>query len=79
MSQYAYPEMDDHIRQHRAFVVKTTELLAAARQGDEALPDKVLEYLRYWLTHHILGVDMKYKVFFAAHGVPQDPTPVSGA
>jgi hemerythrin len=44
-------------------------LLTAAKQGDEALPDKVLEFLRYWLTHHILGVDMKYKAFFGAKGV----------
>jgi hemerythrin-like metal-binding protein/PAS domain S-box-containing protein len=69
MSQYAYPDLDEHVRQHRAFVVKTTELLTAAKQGDEALPDKVLEFLRYWLTHHILGVDMKYKAFFGAKGV----------
>ena len=69
MSQYAYPDLDEHVRQHRAFVVKTAELLTAAKQGDEALPDKVLEFLRYWLTHHILGVDMKYKAFFGAKGV----------
>jgi hemerythrin-like metal-binding protein len=69
MAQHAYPDMDEHIRQHRAFVVKTAELLTAAKEGDEALPDKALEFLRYWLTHHILGVDMKYKAFFGDKGV----------
>jgi hemerythrin-like metal-binding protein len=69
MSQYGFPHLDEHVRQHREFVAKTSELLAAAKQGDEAVPDKVLEYLRRWLTHHILGEDMKYKSFFADKGV----------
>ena len=69
MSQRGFPHLDEHIRQHRSFVMKTTELLTAAKQGDEAVPEKLLEFLRQWLMSHILGEDMKYKPFFAEKGV----------
>ena len=59
-----YPEIEEHMRQHKAFV----EWLATVERTYNLSPDahfyiadSVNEYLRDWLTHHILLVDMQYK------------------
>ncbi len=59
-----YPEIEEHMRQHKAFV----EWLATVERTYNLAPDahfhiaeSVNEYLRDWLTHHILLIDMQYK------------------
>ena len=59
-----YPEIEEHMRQHKAFV----EWLETVERTYNLSPDahfhiaeSVNEYLRDWLTHHILLVDMQYK------------------
>ena len=59
-----YPEIEEHMRQHKAFV----EWLATVERTYNLAPDahfhiaeSVNEYLRDWWTHHILLVDMQYK------------------
>ena len=64
MTAAAYPEIDEHKREHTAFV----EWLVAVERTYNLSPDAhfhiaetVNEYLRDWWTHHILLIDMQYK------------------
>ena len=59
-----YPEIDEHKKEHKAFV----EWLVTVERTYNLTPDAhfhiaetVNEYLRDWLTHHILLIDMQYK------------------
>ncbi len=59
-----YPEIEEHMREHKAFI----EWLATVERTYNLAPDAhfhiaetVNEYLRDWLTHHILLVDMQSK------------------
>ncbi len=59
-----YPDIEEHMREHKAFI----EWLATVERTYNLAPDAhfhiaetVNEYLRDWLTHHILLIDMKYK------------------
>ena len=64
MKAAEYPEIEEHMREHKAFI----EWLATVERTYNLAPDAhfhiaetVNEYLRDWLTHHILLVDMQYK------------------
>jgi hemerythrin-like metal-binding protein/PAS domain S-box-containing protein len=69
MSQHGYPRLDEHVRQHLAFAARIAELTAASGGGGQGVRGDLVAYLRDWITHHILGEDMRYKPFFAARGV----------
>ena len=60
MLAHSYPEVDQHVREHKAFLAKTTDFSGRDFSKPEARA-QVASYLREWLTHHILDVDMKYK------------------
>ena len=59
-----YPDLEEHMREHKAFI----QWLATVERTYNLAPDAhfhiaetVNEYLKEWLTHHILLVDMQYK------------------
>jgi hemerythrin len=69
MERYGYPNLEEQKRQHRAYRKKTVDLSMATMYGVDSVPETLVAYLRDWLVQHILEEDMKYKAFFAAHGV----------
>ncbi len=69
MLEYDYPAYESHRDDHTQFKMKTAEFCLDALRRKETLPDELLSYLRDWLTHHILEVDMKYKPYFYERGV----------
>ncbi len=69
MIEHGYPQYEEHKSQHKAFKIKVAELCTATMEGDEAVPQVLLEYLSQWLTQHILDEDMEYKPFFEEKGV----------
>jgi hemerythrin len=56
----AYPDLERQIREHKAFLAKTTDFAGRDFSEPEARA-QVTAYLCTWLTHHILDVDMQYK------------------
>lgn len=68
MAAYAYPDLDAHRRQHRAF----EHWLRAVRQtydsGTHAdlIAESVNTFLRHWLINHILSADRAYKPLLGA-------------
>jgi hemerythrin-like metal-binding protein len=53
-----FPGYERHRRQHEGFTAKVLEVYANFQSGEAAgLPGEVLEFLKVWLSQHILGSD----------------------
>jgi hemerythrin-like metal-binding protein len=70
MTACDYPQLHDHLGQHKRFVERikaiAAEFDADAKDSGAEVGDALLEYLKDWLTHHILIQDMAYKPFVEA-------------
>ena len=66
MQEYGYPEIESHKEQHIYFFKTTAELSINALNKQSMVLREIVEFLKIWLTFHILKVDMKYKEFFKA-------------
>ena len=66
MQKYGYPEIGLHKEQHIYFFKTTAELSINALNKQSMVYSEIVEFLKLWLTLHILKCDMKYKEFFKA-------------
>ncbi|MGD1042644.1 MAG: bacteriohemerythrin [Sedimentisphaerales bacterium] len=74
MQEYGYPEIESHKEQHIYFFKTTAELSISALNNQSinapnnqsVVLREIVEFLKLWLTLHILKCDMKYKEFFKA-------------
>lgn len=66
---HGYPKLAEHLKMHETFRQKLAELDNQHKAGTAALAVSTLDFLRDWLTKHILVVDTQYKDFLAAKGV----------
>jgi hemerythrin-like metal-binding protein len=64
MQKYGYPEIGSHKKQHDYFINTTAELSISFMDNKNTAADEITEFLKLWLTTHILKCDMKYKDFF---------------
>jgi hemerythrin len=66
---HSYPQAAAHIKEHTALTQKALALQADLKAGKAVISAPVLDFLRDWLTNHILKQDMAYKLFFAGKGL----------
>jgi hemerythrin-like metal-binding protein len=66
---HSYPRLAEHLKLHETFRTKVGELETQVKGGSVALSVPTLDFLRDWLSKHILGIDMQYKDFLASKGV----------
>lgn len=64
MVKYDYPQFEQHRKQHLLFREKVVEICLDTSNGEDSVPQILLEYLQQWWTQHILHEDMEYKQFF---------------
>lgn len=69
MTQYKYPASNEQRSQHDALTKKVLELQAELASGKIGMSISVIEFLKGWLTNHILKTDKAYQAFFNAQGV----------
>jgi hemerythrin len=69
LRKHGYPQLDDHMKYHQVFRKKMANLELQYKSGTAAMSVSTLEFLRDWLTTHILGIDGKYRAFLASKGV----------
>jgi len=62
MKAYAYPDMDSHMQAHKKFRQQANPLVESLVKGEEDLP-AALEFLKEWLTGHILKIDARFAGF----------------
>jgi hemerythrin-like metal-binding protein len=66
---HGYPRFAEHLKLHEIFRAKIGELETQVKAGTVALSVSTLDFLRDWLSKHILGIDMQYKDFLTSKGV----------
>jgi hemerythrin len=66
---HKYPQTSEHLQEHDALTKKVLDLQAELKAGKALIGAPVLNFLRDWLTKHIMKQDMAYRLFFAEKGV----------
>jgi len=66
MQKYGFPQLELHKKEHDYFINTTAELAIGFKDNKNTTGDEMVEFLKIWLTNHILKTDMKYKEFFKA-------------
>ncbi|MCL2075517.1 MAG: bacteriohemerythrin [Betaproteobacteria bacterium] len=59
-----YPAYEEHCKHHESLLEKVDALQQKVASGQAAISFELLQFLRNWLTKHILSEDAKYGVFF---------------
>ncbi|MGE5351229.1 MAG: bacteriohemerythrin, partial [Acidobacteriota bacterium] len=60
MSQASYPGLLSHRKEHADFIKKVSDFQKTFNNGSAFVSIDVLNFLREWITHHILETDQKY-------------------
>jgi hemerythrin len=63
LSRIGYPKLAAHRVQHVAFVEKIRALNGELLAGEFKVSIHLLEFLKTWLSEHILGTDQQYVAF----------------
>ena len=66
---HTYPQAAEHKKEHEGLTQKALAIQADFKSGKAVISAPVLDFLRDWLTKHILKQDMAYKLFFNGKGV----------
>ena len=62
LREAGYPALDGHLALHRTLEDHVRDIRDRWAAGDrDALGEEVLEFLKKWLTDHILGADKSYR------------------
>ena len=69
MRDHGYDEYLVHKQVHDSLTKKVLELNAQFQSGQTALTIQVSNFLKDWLTNHILGTDKKYSALLNRKGV----------
>jgi hemerythrin-like metal-binding protein len=68
MARIGYPDLPEHRRIHRQMARHVGKLKAQYDAGKLSGPVQISNFLKNWLTRHILGTDHKLKPFLRADG-----------
>jgi len=66
---HAYPDYAAHRQQHESLTKQVNTLYERFQKKEIALTIEVAQFLKDWLTHHILGTDKHYSQFLLSKGV----------
>ncbi|QUD86134.1 bacteriohemerythrin [Phenylobacterium montanum] len=69
MKQVGYPELQRHIQLHARLLDQFSGHAAAIKAAGGAPNDEFFHFLKFWLTSHIKGIDIKYSEHARAQGV----------
>lgn len=69
MTRFQYPEYVDHKLAHQQFIWKVSDFREAFDKGQASLSLEVMNFLKDWLSQHIVGVDKRYGPFLNQHGI----------
>lgn len=61
MAAAGYRQAPEHARKHRAMVAQVEAFAQRVRASRASTPLHLMEFLKGWLTNHILSTDMDYR------------------
>ncbi len=68
-AKYDYAERNRHKAEHEKLIVQINELKNNYNKGSNVLTMEVMNFLKMWLSDHIMGSDRKYSSFLNQKGV----------
>ena len=69
LSSTRFPDFDQHRKAHVDLVSQVSDFAARYEAGEMAVNLHLLNFLRDWLTSHILGADRQYSAWLVSHGI----------
>ena len=69
MEKAGYKDIEEHKKQHVAFVNKISETLDSYKAGKLIMSIDICNFLQDWLIHHIQGTDQKYSQLLVDSGI----------
>jgi len=69
MTKFSYPEYTSHKKEHDDLTGQVSDFRDRYRSGKVTFSLELMNFLRDWLTNHIMGSDKKYKDFFTGKGL----------
>ncbi len=69
MKKYEYPYFDSHKKEHINFVNKVDNYLEKIKSGKLLISIEITNYVKNWISSHIMTTDRAYAEFFIDHGV----------
>ncbi len=69
MQTYQYPEYPGHLVQHQELTNQVLDFQQQYQEGKIGLSLPMIQFLKSWLTNHILVEDKKYSSFFESKGI----------
>ncbi|MEJ5362104.1 MAG: bacteriohemerythrin [Spirochaetota bacterium] len=69
MVLYDYPEYEKHKKEHNALTDQVMDFYTRYQAGKTVFSLELMNFLKDWLTNHILISDKKYKDFFQSKNV----------
>lgn len=69
MLLYDYPEYEKHKKEHDALTDQVMDFYSRYQEGKTVFSLELMNFLKDWLTNHILISDKKYKNFFKSKNV----------
>lgn len=69
MVLYGYPEYEKHKKEHEDLTDQVMDFYTRYQEGKAVFSLELMNFLKDWLTNHILISDKKYKNFFLSKNV----------
>jgi hemerythrin len=69
MKKYEYPNFDSHKREHNNFINNVDSYLEKIKSGKLLISIEITNYIKNWISSHIMNTDKAYAIFFAERGV----------
>lgn len=67
--EFQYEGTEEHIKAHRAFDAKITDIQNTHKDDAIALAYALVDYLEDWFVDHLLVMDKEYMTCFHEHGL----------
>lgn len=64
-----YPDLDQHLLEHKHFVDKMKELKEKSQLNDASVSLDLMKFLKDWLINHIQVTDRKYEQLLKKSGI----------
>ena len=69
MKLYNYPGYDAHKHKHDKMTEQVAHMKQKVDSGEISSPIQITNFLKDWLTKHIMGTDKAYRPFLNEKGV----------
>jgi hemerythrin len=69
MKKFNYPGTATHIKEHRSFAEKATDVQKRVDSGKLILSLEITSFVKNWIVNHVLGTDKKYSQCFIDNGL----------